>query len=333
MRTLIKNFFNLSAPPTALPENTDVMLIGQARERVSAVWEGAELINFLDDTGYHLVIRELPKNIMASCNPVDRIISFNSMTADADNIASTISHEAFHGLQFDQVPAFLNFDVCLLRHGDKPALYFDKKNPVDIMHPDDLIYANNLLEMGAFAMQSHIVNKMAREAGDDAARYAAIRFCNFSVSYYQRIYQMRDFSGLNLGDIEIISAPKQYVMAKYGREAVATAVTAYNWFWNDISDKKVPSRYAYSASKSDFLLARIFNEESPYFAMKRAGYEFDFQPLSKEQIRLLGTGCGQNMFSLPDFADVTSAAYRQEMSAQCRENIAKANTKLGLKLV
>ena len=54
MKHLIRTLFSLAAPAIALPDDDPDMVIGQARERVCAVPEGAELVDFLDQSNYEI---------------------------------------------------------------------------------------------------------------------------------------------------------------------------------------------------------------------------------------------------------------------------------------
>lgn len=334
MGRLIKKFKALAAPPTAMGKDTEAMLIGQARERVSAISEGRELLNFLDDAQYSLTIFEdgLPDGATAMCHAQMRHILF-SPDADADQITGSLPHEAFHALQFEQVPSLLEFGAVMLHEGDEPPVYIDEEDVVELVHPDDMLYAYNLLEMGAYGMQSHIVNKLANEAGDIEVKNAAIRNGDECVPLYERVHGVDEISSLQFGEQSIIDAPRQNVVAKHGREAVATAVTAHAWFWNmRYPDTDVPARLVYNDDKVDGLLRRTSQRLSPYFNMQSEGYKFDFRPLSRAEAQLLGTGCGQSMFSLPDFADVTGDDYRNQITDENREKIAQVNHKLGIKL-
>lgn len=335
MGRFIRNFFRLAAPPTALGEDTETMLIGQARERVSAVSEGRELLTFLDEMQYTLAISEenLPRRATAMCHAQIRHIFF-SPDADADQIAGVLPHEAFHALQMEQVPSLLEFGAVMLHEGSEPTVYIDDEDTVELIHPDDMLYAYNLLEMGAYGMQSHIIHKMANEAGDLAVKNAAIRAGDECVSIYERVHNIDEISFLQFGDHVVVDAPQQNVVSKHGREAVATAVTGHYWFWNTVdSDAGVPFRLTYNDGKVDLLLRCTSGRLSPYFNMRSDGYKFDFRPLSRTEAELLGTGCGQSMFSLPDFADVTGANFRSQITDYNREKIAQVNRLLGLKLV
>jgi hypothetical protein len=339
MKNLIRNLFGLAAPAIALPTDDPDMAIGQAVERVSAVSEGAELIDFLRQSNYDLDIfgptDDHVRRAQAMCHPLHRKIYFHE-SSTLDQMAAYLPHEAFHALQFDQVPALVNFMGSVVTDTVTPSIYFDKSDVVELIHPDDMLYAYNLLEMGAFAMQSHVISKMA-DAGDIAVHNSQIRANNSCLMLYESIMDTAGVASLTIGDRTIFNSGAVNVLPKYGHRKVATAVTAYAWFWNaghrEEDGTESYDRLTYNAGKAELTLKSVFNKRAPYFAMKEDGYRFDFRPLERSEISLLGTGCGQQMFDIAEFDDITDAAYRTAMTPESRNTIDAINRELGLKLV
>lgn len=191
VRQGLQKLWRLAAPPKALPDDDPAMLIGQARERVSAVPEGRQLVEFLDEYDYELGFQDYDcfpeeRRPAASLNPVHKKLKF-SKGLSADQMTVFLPHEAFHAVQGETVKRAFNFQRCLMIQHDDAEPYESAERDIPLLRPEDFIYARNLMEMAATGVQADIYRKML-DAGDAALVDADVG--HLAVSYSIAFLQM-----------------------------------------------------------------------------------------------------------------------------------------------
>ncbi len=319
----------LAAPPRALPDDSPIVKIGGAMERVSAVPEGAALMDFLKEDKYVLQLAQLPRGLWAQCSPANRHLYFN-VQASVDEIAVYLPHEAFHGVQQSKLPLITNLYASFQSTEPSEVLVREGKI-IDVLAPSDYFYATNLGEMAAYSVQIDVVKKMEDQAGDVAAGECLARSLGGLKRIYEQVAAQDDLARLVVDGRALIDAPRNIVGTVHSNNTVATNFLARHWFWasNRGIDGK-PNRLHYADGHLEFLTAQAESPKSYYNVMRADGYNFNFRGLSDEEIRSFGQGCGYDIFGAPEFDDVRSDDYRAPMTDENRAALVKVNRVLGL---
>lgn len=319
----------LTAPPKALPEDSPAIKIGNAVERVTAVSEGSALMDFLGDEGYALQMAEMPRGIWAQCSPVTRHLYFN-VEASADEIAAYLPHEAFHGIQFSKLPLLSNFFACM-QSSEPPEILVRDGNIVDVLKPSEYLYALNLSEMAAYAVQVDVVTKMEQQASDAAAGACLDKNLGSLKRIYEDVAAQDDLARIVVSGRALINAPHNIVGSVYSSDKIATDFLARHWFWaSSRGIDNEPNRLHYADGHMEFFAEKSEDPKSYYNFMRGEGYAFEFRALSDEEIRSLGRGCGYDVFGAPEFDDVRSDDYRAVITDENRAELMKINRTLGL---
>ena len=326
-----KQIFGLAAPPTALPEDAPDMKIGAMKERISAISEGRAMVDFVVSEGYRLEVSADDIGSVAACNPAIKHIIFNH-DINIQDMMSFFAHEVFHAMQFLKMPEYMGTFDCLVYKREKLRGEYDRNRPIKLLHPQDIHHAGNIMEMGAYAAQTHITSKLARETGDENLLQVNAGLH----SAYDFVKSLDCLDGqLMIGDLACTRQPEGDMFEQFDREAVATAFAAYVWFWDGRSlnpDSKF-FRLIYHDGMVNGLLKRAFDKSCPYFPMKEDGYKFEFHSMTDAQARLMGQGFGMDIFGIPAFDDVMSDKYRNEITKENKDKLMVACQYIGAPMV
>lgn len=276
----------------------------QALERVAAIPEGQALLAHLKAHDYTLHLG--PLDCAACLLPQDKILAVSDK-ANTEEMALFLAHESFHAVQFDNCPDLYAFFVAAVCGGHMPG--------VAVPRPYDFLWAMNMMEMAAYAVQTDFVHQLAARAGDDGPLNELKRHMRPFADIYEDVRHRRTIGRIGLENRTFMKDEQaEHIDPDFARD-YATAAVGYFWFWGS-SGPGSPLNYnthlvdvAHDNGKAR--LSESFN---------RAAGGMKFRTWDRADILRLGKGYNVNPLDVPGFDDVAAPLYRNYMT---RENARK----------
>jgi hypothetical protein len=276
----------------------------QALERVAAIDEGRALVSYLKDHKYSLHLAPLD---CAACLVPDQKILAVDASRSTEEMALFLAHEAFHAVQFGNCPDLYAFYVAAVCAGEMPG--------APVPRPYDFLWAMNMMEMAAYAVQTDFVHQLAERGGDDGPLKELKRYMGPFADIYEDVRHRRTIGRIGLENRTFMKDDlAEDIDPGFARD-YATAAVGYFWFWGS-SGPGSPLNYnthlvdaAHENGKAR--LTEQFN---------RAARGVNFRTWERTDIIRLGKGYTVNPLDVPGFDDITGAAYRNCMT---RENARK----------
>jgi len=184
-----------------------------------------------------------------------------------------------------------------------------------IPRPYDFLWAMNMMEMAAYAVQTDFVHQLAARGGDDGPLKELKRhMCPFA-DIYEDVRNRRTIGRIGLENHTFMKDDlAEDIDPAFARD-YATAAVGYFWFWGS-SGQGSPLNYnthlvdaAHENGK-----ARLTDQ------FNKAARGASFKTWDRADILRLGKGYTVNPLDVPGFDDVTTVPYRNCMT---RENARK----------
>lgn len=220
-------------------------------------------------------------------------------SATVEEMMLFIPHEAMHALQFAACPDLLAFHSTIVCDVPPPPSL-----PV-MPRPYDYLWAMNMAEMAAYAVQVDFAHQLATRGEDDGALTALNARMGGLGRLYPQVIACEKIARLGVGKRLFMHGTQDVLSAEQSR-ACATAATGYLWFWAGVDTMH------YNTHLVDAAAEKARNNLSAQFNMAAAKPQF--RKWARADIVRLGTGYPVNPLDVPGFDDVSTPPYRNMMT-------------------
>lgn len=294
----------------------------EVEARVSALPEGRLMIDTMIANHWHVDFTEgagpyggadiANRRLMLRCD------------LGADYCVAAFPHEGFHVLQSEQCPEVGNFFHYMAEAKGEARPH---RSDLILADPADFVAALNLMEIGAYAVGTDFVYRLA-DAGDDAA-LSAYRAMSPLCPVFDRMATVRGICDITIGGAVVMECAGGMSILPASRTAFAATIAGHAWYWN-FHDQKTgrPIREEYHAHLLDNLSALCETRNTPYFNFLASGQISPrFRSLEREDFMKLGAGYRFNPFDMPGLTDIMSDGYRRsfgDRQQRCVETLRMA---------